>query len=121
MAAHAVTLRLPASLYDRFSSRAERAQRSLEAELLEAVATIAAEEEESSREVTASVAALELLSDAELKTIDGLMTATQSAIARIGEALTSSFDTTVSDPLVVSATVGAGAIEGNYSMLASDA
>jgi hypothetical protein len=38
----------------------------LEAELLEAVATIAAEEEESSREVTASVAALELLSDAEL-------------------------------------------------------
>ena len=41
MAAHAVTLRLPAPLYDRFSSRAERAQRSLEAELLEAVATIA--------------------------------------------------------------------------------
>lgn len=66
MAAHAVTLRLPAPLYDRFSSRAERAQRSLEAELLEAVATIAAEEEESSRDVAEAVAALELLSDADL-------------------------------------------------------
>jgi hypothetical protein len=66
MAAHAVTLRLPAPLYDRFSSRAERAQRSLEAELLEAVATIAAEEEESSRDVAEAVAALDLLSDADL-------------------------------------------------------
>ncbi|MEA2563436.1 MAG: hypothetical protein QOH06_4940 [Acidobacteriota bacterium] len=60
MAAHAVTLRLPAPLYDRFSSRAKRAQRSLEAELLEAVATIAAEEEESARDVAEAVAALEL-------------------------------------------------------------
>ncbi len=66
MAAHAVTLRLPAPLYDRFSSRAEQAQRSLEAELLEAVATIAAEEEESSRNVGEAVAALELLGDADL-------------------------------------------------------
>lgn len=66
MAAHAVTLRLPAPLYDRFSSRAEQAQRSLEAELLEAVATIAAEEEESSRDVGEAVAALELLGDADL-------------------------------------------------------
>ena len=66
MAAHAVTLRLPDPLYARFSSRAERAQRSLEAELLEAVATIAAAEEESTREVAEAVAALELLSDAEL-------------------------------------------------------
>jgi hypothetical protein len=66
MAAHAVTLRLPAPLYDRFSSRAERSQRSLEAELLEAVATIAAEEEESSLDVAEAVAALELLSDADL-------------------------------------------------------
>jgi hypothetical protein len=67
MAAHAVTLRLPAPLYDRFSSRAERSQRSLEAELLEAVATIAAEEEASSRDVAEAVAALELLSDADLR------------------------------------------------------
>lgn len=65
-AAHAVTLRLPASLYDRFSSRAERARRSLEAELLEAVASIAAEEEQSSHDVAETVAALEVLNDAEL-------------------------------------------------------
>jgi len=38
----------------------------LEAELLEAVATIAAEEEDSSRAVAEAVAALELLSDEEL-------------------------------------------------------
>src|SRR4026207_1556252 len=66
MAAHAVTLRLPAPLYDRFSRRAERAQRSLGAELLGGVAAIAEEEEESSREVAEAVAALELLSDADL-------------------------------------------------------
>jgi len=66
MAAHAVTLRLPASLYDLFSSRAERAQRSLEAELLDAVATVAADEEELSLDVSKAVEALELLSDAEL-------------------------------------------------------
>ncbi|HXU44069.1 MAG TPA: hypothetical protein VN783_00970 [Thermoanaerobaculia bacterium] len=66
MAAHAVTLRLPPSLYDLFSSRAERAQRSLEAELLEAVATVAAGEEELSLDVAEAVAALELLSDEEL-------------------------------------------------------
>lgn len=46
MAAHPVTLRLPAPLYSHFQIRAERAQRSLEAELLEAVATVAAEEEQ---------------------------------------------------------------------------
>lgn len=66
MAAHAVTLRLPPSLYDLFSSRAEQSQRSLEAELLDAVATVAADEEELSLDVAKSVAALELLSDAEL-------------------------------------------------------
>jgi hypothetical protein len=46
MAAHPVTLRLPETLFDLFQSRAERAHRSLEAELLDAVATAAADEEE---------------------------------------------------------------------------
>ncbi len=50
MAVHAVTLRLPASLYDFFSNRAERAQRSLEAELLDAIATVVADEEKFSHE-----------------------------------------------------------------------
>lgn len=66
MAARAVTLELPAPLYDHFSSRAERAHRSLEAELLDAVATVAADEEELSDEVAKALADLELLSDEEL-------------------------------------------------------
>jgi len=42
VAVHTVTLRLSASLHDDFQSRAERAHRSLEAELLAALATVAA-------------------------------------------------------------------------------
>jgi hypothetical protein len=66
MSARAVTLELPAPLYDHFSSRAERAHRSLEAELLDAVATVAADEEELSDEMTNALADLERLSDEEL-------------------------------------------------------
>jgi hypothetical protein len=66
MAAHAVTLRLPPPLYDHFQSRAERAHRSLEAELLEAVATVAADEEGLSHDVAEAIRDLELLSDEEL-------------------------------------------------------
>lgn len=66
MAARAVTLQLPAPLYDHFASRAERAHRSLEAELVDAVATIAADEEELSDDVARALADLELLSDEEL-------------------------------------------------------
>jgi hypothetical protein len=66
MAAHPVTLRLPETLYDLFQSRAERAHRSLEAELLDAVATVAADEEELSDAMAKAIADLELLSDQEL-------------------------------------------------------
>jgi hypothetical protein len=66
MAAHAVTLRLPVPLYESFKSRAERAHRSLEAELLDAVATVAADEEELSHDVTKAIGDLELLNDEEL-------------------------------------------------------
>lgn len=65
MAARAVTLELPAPLYDHFSSRAELAHRSLEAELLDAVATVAADEEISD-EVAKALADLQLLNDEEL-------------------------------------------------------
>ena len=61
MAARAITLELPAPLYDHFSSRAERAHRSLEAELLDAVATAAADEEELSDEMASALADLALL------------------------------------------------------------
>jgi hypothetical protein len=66
MAAHAVTLRLPPPLFDHFQSRAERAHRSLEAELLEAVATVAADEEELSHDLVKAISDLELLKDEEL-------------------------------------------------------
>jgi hypothetical protein len=66
MDAHAVTLRLPAPLYEHFSGRAERAHRSLEAELLDAVATVAADEEGLSPDVIKALSELELLSDEEL-------------------------------------------------------
>ena len=66
MAAHAITLRLPAPLYDHFQSRAERAHRSLEAEILDAVATVAADEEELSLDTAKAIGDLELLDDEEL-------------------------------------------------------
>lgn len=66
MAAHPVTLRLPAPLYDHFQSRAKRARRSLEAELLDAVAAIAADEEQLPQDVAKALADLELLNDDEL-------------------------------------------------------
>jgi hypothetical protein len=66
MAAHAVTLRLPPPLFDHFQSRAERAHRSLEAELLDAVATAAADEEELPQDAARALRDLELLSDEEL-------------------------------------------------------
>jgi hypothetical protein len=66
MAARAVTLRLPAPLFDHFQSRAERAHRSLEAELLDAVAAVAADEEELSHDMAQAVRELELLNDEEL-------------------------------------------------------
>ena len=66
MAAHAVTLQLPAPLYDHFQSRAERTRRSLEAELLDAVATVAADEEETAHYVAGPLAELALLNDDEL-------------------------------------------------------
>jgi len=65
MAARAVTLRLPPPLFDHFQSRAERAHRSLEAELLEAVATVA-DEEELAHDLAQALGDLELLNDEEL-------------------------------------------------------
>ena len=66
MTAHAVTLQLPPPLYDHFQSRAERSQRSLEAELLNAVAAVAEDEEGFSEDLAEAITALELLNDEEL-------------------------------------------------------
>ncbi|HEX9641509.1 MAG TPA: hypothetical protein VGB13_09370 [Candidatus Krumholzibacteria bacterium] len=40
MAAHTITLQLPASLYEKLKDRARQSRRSVEAELLEAVAAV---------------------------------------------------------------------------------
>lgn len=66
MAAHAITLRLPAPLFDHFRARAERAHRSVEAEILDAVSTVATDAEDLPADVARSLADLELMSDDEL-------------------------------------------------------
>jgi hypothetical protein len=59
-------LRLPAPLFQHFQTKAERAHRSLEAEILDAVATVAADEEELSPDRSNVIRDLELLNDEEL-------------------------------------------------------
>jgi flagellar hook-associated protein 2 len=56
----------------------------------------------------------------DLSGIDSKFAALQAAVTGIGEAMTSAFETDISDPAVVSATVGAGAVEGNYSIQVED-
>ncbi len=67
MTAHAITLQLPAPLYDHFRSRAKRTHRSLEAELLDAVATVAEDENDLLPDLATAIADLELLNDDELR------------------------------------------------------
>jgi hypothetical protein len=59
-------LRLPTPLFQHFQTKAERAHRSLEAEILDAVATVAADEEELSPDLNNATRDLELLNDEEL-------------------------------------------------------
>ena len=66
MTAHAITLHLPETLYKRFQQRAEWTHRSLETELLDAVASAASVEGELSPELIEAIAALDQLGDEEL-------------------------------------------------------
>jgi plasmid stability protein len=66
MPAHAITLHLPETLYQRLRQRAEWSHRSLEAEVLDAVASGTPVEGEIPPEILASVEALEELPDDEL-------------------------------------------------------
>lgn len=66
MSAHAITIHLPETLYNRFRQRAEWSHRSLETELLDAVASAASVEDELSPELIVVVEALEKLDDEEL-------------------------------------------------------
>jgi DNA-binding helix-hairpin-helix protein with protein kinase domain len=66
MAAHAVTIHLPETLYNRVLQRAEWSHRSLETELVDAVASAISEEGDLSPELIETVEALEKLDDEEL-------------------------------------------------------
>ena len=66
MAVHSLTLSLPGSLYERLIRRAERTHRPVEVELLEAVATGMAVDEDLPTELAQAVSALHLLDDAAL-------------------------------------------------------
>jgi len=66
MAAHAVTLHLPETLYKRFQQRAEWSHRSLETEILDAVASAASEEGELSPDLIEALEALQQLADEQL-------------------------------------------------------
>lgn len=66
MTVHSVTLHLPETLYKRFRQRADWSHRSLETELLEAVASAAPVEGELSRDLLTAIEALETLGDEDL-------------------------------------------------------
>ena len=66
MAAHAVTLHLPETLYKRFQQRAKWSHRSLETEILDAVASAAPVEGELSPDLIESLEALQRLDDEQL-------------------------------------------------------
>lgn len=66
MPAHAITLHLPETLYKRFRQRAEWSHRSLETEILDAVASGASVEAELSPDLIETVEAIQKLDDDEL-------------------------------------------------------
>jgi len=66
MSAHAITLHLPAALYEHFRKRVEWTHRSLEDEVLDAVAAAASVEGELSSEPISAIEAMEHLADEEL-------------------------------------------------------
>ncbi len=63
MAAHTITLRLPAPVYERYKQRAAQTHRSVEAELLDAVTTAAPETEGLPQDLLDAIAGLETLDD----------------------------------------------------------
>jgi flagellar hook-associated protein 2 len=56
----------------------------------------------------------------EVSTLNSKFSAVQSAVSGIGQALTSSFNTSVSDTSAVTATAGAGALPGTYTIQVND-
>jgi hypothetical protein len=71
MTAHAITLHLPETLYERFRQRAEWSHRSLETEILDAVASAASMTDELSPDLIEALETLEQLEDEELWRLAG--------------------------------------------------
>ncbi len=66
MDVQAVTVTLPEPLYERLARRAEKSQRSVEAELVDAVAVLPDEPDELPADMREAISALHLLGDADL-------------------------------------------------------
>src|SRR5690242_9345044 len=66
MAVQAVTVSLPSPLYERLTRRAQRTRRTVEAELIDAVATLPDEPDELSADMAEAIDALHLLADEDL-------------------------------------------------------
>ncbi|HWO20212.1 MAG TPA: hypothetical protein VNO30_15695 [Kofleriaceae bacterium] len=66
MAVQAVTVNLPGPLYEQLARRATMSHRTIEAELVDAVATLLDEPNELPADMTEAIAALHLLGDEEL-------------------------------------------------------
>jgi len=66
MAAQALTLQVPTPLYTQLKDRAQRAQRSLEAEFLAVVETVLGRDEELPEDLAQAIRDLEVLDDEEL-------------------------------------------------------
>jgi hypothetical protein len=66
MAVQAVTVSLPAPLYERLARRATKTHRTVEAELADAVATLSDEPDELPIDMAEAIAALHLLGDEDL-------------------------------------------------------
>lgn len=97
MSAQAVTVSLPTPLYERLARRAQRARRTVEAELVDAVATLPDEPDELPADMVEAIAALHLLADEDLWRAAGQILAKEKAdliqklhLKRQGEGLSAS-------------------------------
>jgi hypothetical protein len=66
MPAQAVTVSLPSPLYERLARRAQRTRRTVEAEIVDAVATLPDEPDDLPADLAEAIAALHLLGDEDL-------------------------------------------------------
>jgi hypothetical protein len=66
MSGQAVTVSLPSPLYERLARRAQRTHRTVEAEIVDAVATLPDEPDELPADMAEAIAALHLLGDEDL-------------------------------------------------------